>query len=171
MENNQHHEYDGIIEHNNPMPTWWTWSFIFTVMFAFIYYLHYEISGDGLSLQEELTQSMAQLEMIKSAAAKNVPLLSEADLDLRFKDPEIVKMGASIYQAKCAMCHGPELEGKIGPNLTDNVWLNGQGTLTEIAGLIRNGVPIKGMPPWQDILTADEIYSLVGLIKQKHANE
>lgn len=168
MENNNHSEYDGIIEHNNPMPAWWTWTFIFTVMFAFIYYLHYEISGDGLTLQEELTQSMARLEQIKMAAAKNAPLLSEAELDLKIQDPSLAKMGAAIYQTKCAMCHGTELEGKIGPNLTDNIWRNDQGSSADIAHIIRDGVPAKGMPPWQDLLTADEIYSLVALIKTKN---
>ena len=31
------HEWDGIRELNNPLPRWWLWLFVITVMFGLVY--------------------------------------------------------------------------------------------------------------------------------------
>ena len=172
MENNNdknlvHSEYDGIIEHNNPMPAWWTWKFIFTIIFAFLYYIHYEVTKDGLTLKQELEISMAKLEKIRAESAMKVPTLSEEDLDKKMKDPQLVQLGAATFQTRCAMCHGEKLEGKIGPNLTDATWIHGTGKPSEIMKTVREGVSSKGMPSWEGVLKADEIYAVTALIVSK----
>jgi mono/diheme cytochrome c family protein len=51
--------------------------------------------------------------------------------------------GRAIYTGKgnCASCHGPEATGTpLGPDLTDEEWLNITGTLEEITGVVRSGV-------------------------------
>lgn len=164
---NQQHEYDGIIEHNNPMPAWWSWIFILSVCFAFMYYLHYEVTRSGLTLTEELNISMQKLEKIRSESALKFTDLSEADLEKKIRDPNIIKLGAATFQAKCAMCHGEKLEGKIGPNLTDNTWIHGTGKPSEILTTIRIGVATKGMPQWDGVLKPDEIYGVLALIHTK----
>jgi len=160
------HSYDGIIEHNNPMPTWWSWVFILCVCFAFLYYIHYEVSGTGLTLTQELKISMEKLEKIRSESALKFVDLSEDELERKIKDPNVIKLGASTFQAKCAMCHGEKLEGKIGPNLTDTTWIHG-GTPKEILKTIREGVLAKGMPQWEGVLKPDEIYGVLALIHSK----
>jgi cytochrome c oxidase cbb3-type subunit 3 len=75
-------------------------------------------------------------------------------------------MGAGVFQGKCAMCHGDNLEGKIGPNLIDKIWIHG-GNNTAIIKTIREGVSVKGMPAWDGLLTNDEIFGIVALIKSK----
>lgn len=30
--------------------------------------------------------------------------------------------GAGLYQAQCAICHGPDGSGRMGPNLRDDTW-------------------------------------------------
>lgn len=167
---NQQHEYDGIIEHNNPLPAWWNWVFILTICFAFMYYLHYEVTGTGLTLTEELNISMQKLEKIRAENANKFVDLSEADLEKKMKDPNVIALGATTFQAKCAMCHGEKLEGKIGPNLTDATWINGTGKPTEILNIIRHGVAAKGMPQWEGILKTDEIYGVLALIHSKKQN-
>lgn len=174
MENNEQkesqtqatHTYDGIDEHDNPMPTWWVWCFIFTVIFAFLYYIHFELTKQAPTLTQELEVSMQKLKELQTAAANKFPAFTEDELELKLKDPTLVKMGAGVFQAKCAMCHGDNLEGKIGPNLTDNIWIHG-GKSSEIVMTVRQGVSAKGMPPWEGLLNADEIFGLVALIKAK----
>lgn len=173
MENNEQqnpadvtHTYDGIDEHNNPMPTWWVWSFILAIIFAFHYYIHFELTKQGPTLTDELAVSMKQLKELQTAAANKFPMLSEEELEAKLKDPNLVKLGAGIFQGKCAMCHGENLEGKIGPNLTDKVWLHG-GKSSEVVQTVRQGVSAKGMPAWEGLLNAEEIFGVVALIKSK----
>lgn len=175
MENNEQknnqsaeatHSYDGIDEHNNPMPTWWTWTFILTVIFAFHYFVHYEVLKQGSTLTQELELSMTELKALQTEAANKFPTLSEEELEKKLKDPKVVELGATVFQGKCAMCHGEALEGKIGPNLVDKTWIHG-GTNADILKTIRQGVAAKGMPSWEGLLNAEEIFGVVALIKAK----
>lgn len=170
MENNDkdfHHEYDGIVEHNNPMPTWWTWKFILTVIFAAIYYFHYEVTKEGLSLKEELKISMEKIEKIRAENALKILTLSDEEILAQAQDPKKLELGAATYVAKCQMCHGEKLEGKIGPNLTDAIWINSTGKPTEVVKTIREGVGAKGMPMWEGVLKGDEIYAVAAYILSK----
>jgi cytochrome c oxidase cbb3-type subunit 3 len=67
------------------------------------------------------------------------------------------KSGAQIFSEKCAACHGKEAQGIIGPNLTDNYWLNGNGQISDIIKIINEGVQSKGMPSWSSVLRPEEI--------------
>ena len=163
----EHYSYDGIVEHNNPMPTWWTWIFIITICFAAMYYLHYEVTGDGLTLKEELTASMEKIDKIRAENASTFVELTGEALEKKLKDPNVISLGAATFQAKCSVCHGEKLEGKIGPNLTDSTWINGTGTPNEILTLIRTGVPAKGMPPWEGVLKPEELYGALAFVVSK----
>ena len=54
----------------------------------------------------------------------------------------MVQEGQEIYAGAgiCAACHGPDGSGAIGPNLTDNEWLIGDGEFEQIVDRITNGV-------------------------------
>ena len=54
----------------------------------------------------------------------------------------MVQEGQEIYGGVgiCAACHGPDGSGAIGPNLTDDEWLIGDGEYEEIVDRITNGV-------------------------------
>lgn len=159
------HDYDGIQEYDNPLPSWWLWTFFFTIIFASLYYLHYEFGG-GPTLQDELKESMKSIEQ---AAKKNAPVEAETEEQLAgiMGDPKVIQAGATLFGAKCAVCHGPELGGLIGPNLTDNYWIHGKGTRADILHVVREGVADKGMPPWGPILSKEEIYSAVAFVFSK----
>ena len=52
--------------------------------------------------------------------------------------------GKAVFQGKgnCHTCHGANGTGtELAPNLTDGEWLNINGSLAAIKGLIRSGVP------------------------------
>lgn len=161
--NEHHYEYDGIVEHNNPMPGWWTWGFIFTIIFAFIYYIHYEISG-GPTLKDELKQSMTELDKIRAESGADQGTVSEADVMKKISDPQSIEKGKAIFVAKCAVCHGDKLEGKIGPNLTDKFWIHGDGKPAAIATTVSTGVAAKGMPPWKGVIQDEEISEVTSYI-------
>ena len=39
------HDYDGIKEYDNPLPGWWKWLWILTILFSFVYFPFYHIYG------------------------------------------------------------------------------------------------------------------------------
>lgn len=67
----------------------------------------------------------------------------------------------------CAGCHGYQLTGGMGPDLTDTAWLYG-GKAGEIFHTIADGTP-RGMPAWKDKLTAEQIWQIVAYIESKRA--
>ena len=164
--NEKFHEYDGIIEHDNPLPTWWLWSFFLAIIFAFIYYLHYEIAG-GPTLTQELTVAMAELDKAKASQAALAPLETEESLQKSLQEPGLIELGAAQFSSKCAACHGNELQGLIGPNLTDKFWIHGHGDRMSMVKTIREGVPDKGMPPWGSVLKKNELYAVTAYILSK----
>jgi len=158
------HEYDGIQELDNPLPTWWLWTFIATVGFGFIYYLHYE-TGAGPSLQEELQSAMSVIsaQQKKHAATAEMNL---ADIDAAVAAADL-KTAQQAFVAKCAVCHGNELQGGIGPNLTDEYWMHGKGFAADIVKTVQTGVLDKGMPAWSALMTPQEIIAVSAFILSK----
>ncbi len=155
------HEYDGIKEYDNPLPNWWVVTFLGTIIFAFLYWVHYEIAG-GPTLQQELEIAMKEIETRQAHAP--VTLTSDDELVKIEEDPARMAQAKAAFIAKCAACHGQNLEGMIGPNLTDTFWIHGDGSGKAIADVIRRGVPEKGMPPWQELLKESEIAELTAYI-------
>jgi cytochrome c oxidase cbb3-type subunit 3 len=160
------HEYDGIIEHDNPLPTWWLWSFLITIIFGFLYFIHYEVA-DGPTLKQELVVAMKELDKEKAAGEANSPLETEDFLKQEFSKPQMLGIGQQVVTSKCSACHGQDLQGVIGPNLTDNFWIHGKGTRMDIVKIIREGVPEKGMPPWGSVLKKEEVYGVAAFILSK----
>ena len=68
---------------------------------------------------------------------------------------DMVKKGKTIFGGAglCLACHGPDAKGGVGPNLTDEQWLHGDGSYDGLVKLITTGVQPKDsktgqmMPP------------------------
>lgn len=153
------HDYDGIQEFDNPLPMWWLWTFFGTIIFAFIYYIHYEFHV-GPTLAEELAADMTEISQLKTTAAASAPKVDLAEV---IKDPGKIQAGAAAFAAKCASCHGDKGQGLVGPNLTDKFWVHGAKP-EEIYNTVAKGVLDKGMPPWDGILKEDELQGVVAFI-------
>ncbi|NJL24058.1 MAG: c-type cytochrome [Calothrix sp. SM1_5_4] len=157
----ENHEYDGIQEYDNPLPNWWMMTFLGAIIFGFIYWVHYEFGG-GATLRQELQSDMAQVESLKKNAPQ--PVETEEELQKLLASAPVLEEGKQLYNAKCAACHGAQLQGLIGPNLTDEYWLHGEGTLLGIAQVIRKGVLDKGMPNWDTQLKSTEIKAVTAYV-------
>lgn len=162
------HSYDGITELDNPLPGWWLWTFFLTIIFAFLYYIHYQ-SGSGPTLVQELEVAIQVL----SKNEKREPKLLESEeaLAAQMQGEAILNLGATAYNEKCVACHGQELQGQIGPNLVDKFWIHGKGTRMDIVKVIREGVLDKGMPAWELLLKKDEVYAVTAFILSKKGNQ
>ena len=144
------HDYDGIKELNNPMPTWWRYLFYVTIVFSAVYMFRYHVFGDDLQIDEY------NKEMALAEANKPKPKFDENALVL-MTDAANLEKGKAIYDKNCIACHGELGEGNaIGPNLTDKYWLNG-GSLEDVYQIIKVGKPLKGMLAWQNQLSPEQM--------------
>lgn len=156
------HEYDGIQELDNPLPMWWLVTFFGTIIFAFIYWIHYQAGGGGLSSNEELKSDMAAIEASKPAPSQGSD--AQVDLNALIGDATALSQGKTVFAARCAACHGPNGEGQIGPNLTDNYWIHGGGQIADVIQVVKTGVTAKGMPAWETMISGAEINSVAAYI-------
>ena len=162
----QGHSYDGILEYDNPMPGWWIWLFIGTVVFAVVYVLGIEVFGYINTYEDDLAAGVEDLEEIRAqfAAASPAFVVDEATLAEYVGDATKVEAGATHYAAQCVACHGAQGQGLIGPNLTDNYWIKG-GSLLDIYNNITEGSLEKGMPPWEGVFSPEQRAELVAYIR------
>ena len=148
------HEYDGIQELNNPIPTWFNALFYSTVLFGFIYLLVYHVFGWGMNQDQEYMQELAVAEKAKQEyLAQAANLIDESSV---LFDAALAPAGKAIFAANCVACHGANGEGGIGPNLTDRFWIHG-GEIKDVFKTVKYGVPEKGMVPWEQTLTPGQI--------------
>lgn len=58
---------------------------------------------------------------------------------------EMVESGRAIFRGAglCTNCHGPEAEGDVGPDLTDDDWLHEKGSYRSIMEVVMDGVPVE----------------------------
>ena len=152
-------ESDGIEEYDNPLPDWWVGLFWLTIVWAIGYSVHYHVVAHR-SPQQALAAELADAARRWPEADKTTPVVLSH---------ESVEEGEKIYQANCVACHGPALEGGIGPSLVDSTWIHG-GTPDAIVKTITEGVPAKGMLTWGPILGPEKIGRVAAyVISRNHA--
>lgn len=168
------HEYDGIRELDNVLPPWWLWMFYATIVFSFVYLIHYHITpikalekigfiGPGVGQEELYKIEMEQAEKEKQAyLAQMANKVNEENVTVLTDLIEITE-GKNIYITNCATCHGKEGQGGAGPNLTDDYWLHGGG-IKNIFKTIKYGVPQKGMIAWETQLSPKQIQQVASYI-------
>lgn len=161
------HSYDGITELDNPLPGWWLWTFFLTIIFAFLYFIHYQ-SGSGPTLKQELEVAMQELSKSGSQHQHGHTVVESDDqLAALLSDKSALPIGEEIYKSKCTACHGNELQGVIGPNLVDNYWIHGKGKPSAVLKVVREGILDKGMPEWQTILKREDVIAVTAFILSK----
>ena len=159
------HMYDGIEEYDNPMPPWWVWIFVITIIWTPIYILGVHQFGFINTYEDDLADKQAALAELRDAAEATSPTVEVDDVWLAsfFGNTEAEAAGAITFSAYCAACHGGNGEGLIGPNLTDDYWIHGNAP-SDLFNVVTNGVLDKGMTPWESVLTVEERAHLVAYL-------
>ncbi len=166
-DNSTGHVWDGDLrEMNNPLPRWWAWLFVITIIFALIYLALYPGLGTYGGKFGWTSTGQHQAELDKGSAevaplyAKYVAMAPEEVA----KDAKAMAIGERLFMNNCAQCHGSDARGNKGiPNLTDNDWLGG-GTPDIIKNNIAKG-RMGVMPPIAAAVgTADDVKNVANYV-------
>lgn len=156
------HEFDGIREYDNPPPGWIMWILYLSVACAVGYWLYYHTFGVGRLPTSSYEQEMARAAELQLAQMAKQELSDQA-LELMAAVPARVADGRVIYEQFCVVCHGPNGEGGVGPNLTDRYWIHGGNPLA-IHRTVTSGVPDKGMVAWAGQLGPERVSTVVAYV-------
>jgi cytochrome c oxidase cbb3-type subunit III len=159
------HNYDGIREYDNPLPSWWSIVFGATVAFAFLYFAYYNIAGWGRSPADNYQIALAGWQSIYKAGpgGGGGPSVTEEMLAAGIENPDVVARGADVFAARCVGCHGANASGQIGPNLTDLYQMHGT-TRMDLYATILGGAPGTAMIPWGETLKPTEVVAVTTFV-------
>ena len=159
-DNTTGHVWDGDLrEMNNPLPRWWVWLFIMTVVFSLIYLALYP--GLGNFAGKLGWSQVGQYEAEVAKGNKEVEPLYARFNGMKPEDvagdAQAMAIGERLFMNNCSQCHGSDARGSKGfPNLTDADWLHG-GSPDKIKESITKG-RIGNMPPMAAAVgTPDEV--------------
>ncbi len=165
------HEWDGIRELNTPLPKWWVYIFVATIVWAVVYVVLFPFAPGqvvgvlGQNQRINLANSIAEAE---AAQARFVDGIAAASFEEIQADSELFNFaltgGRSAFADNCAPCHAGGGAGRPGfPVLADDDWLWG-GTMEDIAYSINHGIRnetddarFSEMPAFAGVLNREEI--------------
>lgn len=157
-DNTTGHVWDGDLrELNNPMPRWWMWLFVLTVVFSIFYLIAYPGLGSfsGQFKWSQVGAYEAEVQAAEQALEPMYARFTSMSTEEIAKDGAAMAIGANLFQNNCAQCHSSDARGgKSFPNLTDNDWLWG-GTPDKIHETITNG-RMGIMPPQAEAIGSQE---------------
>ena len=161
------HNYDGIMELDNNLPPWWKYGFYLTIVWAFVYFFVYHVTGSKpLQVEEfrtEMAEAQAEVDAYITATGGGV---DEANVEYLTEASDLTA-GKEIFSTTCFVCHAADGGGNaIGPNLTDEYWINGDGTISAIYKVIKyGGRDGRGMQSWSGDLSAKKMQQVASYIK------
>jgi cytochrome c oxidase cbb3-type subunit 3 len=156
---------EDLTELNNPLPRWWLWLFIITVVFGVGYLALYPGLGTwrgtlGWTSQAEHAAdaklNAARIEKtLAPYAARNVAELAT--------DRAALNIGRNLFLNNCATCHGSDGGGAPGfPNLADRDWLWGGDPDTVLATVSNGRVGV--MPAWGEVLGSSGVENVLAYV-------
>lgn len=141
-DNTTGHVWDGDLrEMNNPLPRWWVWLFIITVIFSLVYLALYPGLGTYKGSLSWSSTGQHAAEM-KKGAEQLAPLYARfaaMKTEDIARDPQAMAIGERLFMNNCSQCHGSDARGSKGfPNLADSDWLYG-GAPAQIVETLTKG--------------------------------
>ena len=76
-------------------------------------------------------------------------------------DEAAIRIGNTLFANRCALCHGSDAKGSLGPDLTQR-WARGASDESAF-NIVRNGVPGSSMPP--NAAPDNELWAIVAYLR------
>jgi len=151
---NQHHDADGIIENRERRPpAYFNILFFGLIIWGVIFMAYFLFSGWSSDAEFQ-----AKMKAHQEAAAKAQPAPSKT------ATPAVIDAaaGGRIFASQCAMCHGGQGEGGIGPALNQPDFRYGHNE-EAVHESITKGRP-NGMPGFGGQLSGNDIDNLTAFV-------
>ncbi len=166
-DNTSGHVWDeDLREMNNPLPRWWVWMFILTIIFALFYLAAYPGLGSyagklGWTQNNQYDKEMADANKALAPLYAKFAAMPTEELA---NNKEAKAIGERLFMNNCSQCHGSDAKGSRGfPNLTDHDWLHG-GSPAKIQETITGG-RIGMMPPMAAAVgTEDDVKNVANYV-------
>lgn len=141
-DNTSGHVWDeDLREMNNPLPRWWVWLFVLTIIYAIGYLVVYPglASYQGKFGWTQVNQYEKEVEKANAELKPIYAKFASMSIESLATLPEAKAIGERLYMNNCSQCHASDARGSRGfPNLTDHEWLHG-GSPEKIQETITNG--------------------------------
>ncbi len=141
-DNSTGHIWDeDLREMNNPLPRWWVWLFVITVVFSLAYLALYPGLGSyrGTLGWSSTAQHVAEMAKGEREIAPLYARFAALQPEALAREPQAMASGERLFMNNCSQCHGSDGRGSKGfPNLTDVDWLYG-GTPEKILETLEKG--------------------------------
>jgi mono/diheme cytochrome c family protein len=144
--------YDDIKESHNKPPLGMLLFFIGMVAWGIYYIASYTPSIGGWSQKKVYDAAVAK----EQATPK--PLMTENPYE---QDPKAIAEGKMLYAASCAACHGENLKGGVGTDLTAHLKY-GEEDNSKFESIAK-GRP-NGMPAYEQQLGRDRIWKVLAYV-------
>jgi cytochrome c oxidase cbb3-type subunit 3 len=156
---------DDLTEYNNPMPRWWLWLFILSIVFALTYLACYPGLGNyrGLLNWTSASEFAADDTTVRGDFERRFAADKGKSLVELSKDPAAMATAKNLFALNCSSCHGSDARGAKGfPNLTDQDWLWG-GSEQTVYQTIAQG-RTNAMPGWAPVLGAEGVEQVIAYV-------
>ena len=162
IQESESHVWDeNIRELNNPLPMWWLYLFVITIVGSAAYFVLYPGLGnfDGTLAWSQEGQYEAEVAAAEERYGPIFERFGAMPYEELVTNSEALGIGSSLYANYCSQCHGSTARGAIGfPNLTDGDWLWG-GQPENIEYAILNGR--AGIMPALGAVLGDDVDNMV----------
>jgi cytochrome c oxidase cbb3-type subunit III len=157
---------DDLREANNPMPRWWMWLFVLSIVFSLLYLVAYPGLGSYPGELAWTTRGEYASE-VEQANKELAPLYAQFTAKKAGElagDSHAMAIGERLFMNNCAQCHGSDARGSKGfPNLADGDWLHG-GAPEKIVESITGGRRGQMPPMAAAVGTPDDVKNVANYV-------
>jgi cytochrome c oxidase cbb3-type subunit III len=156
------HAYDGITEYDNPIPSWWSWLWVGTILFSGVYLV---VSIAAPDMKPTSTFVVHEEDDLKRNMGEFLTMNPDQSTLLELQsNTKAIAIGRSLFRSNCISCHGTDGQG-IGtaPNLTDNQFIHAT-TITDLYDIIYSGRNANAMPAQRTKMKPHEILLLTNYV-------
>jgi len=157
---------DDLRELDNPMPRWWLWLFVITIVFSIGYLYAYPGLGNmkGSLEWSSINEFETHYQEVTDARNQTFAGFIDKPIDALIADQQAMLIGQRLFANNCAQCHASDAKGAMGfPNLTDDDW-NWGGDFETILTTIKQG-RVGVMPAFAPALGEDGTQEVAAYVR------